>query len=107
MFGDQAEKCRELSLSMTPQFIDMLPLTDLENILPLLLAGLLGRLRTLPFPEPSEEMRLEVLRFLSHLMDIGKERLAPFTSDVVDALAKASTDSCPDAKKECCDIVKK
>jgi len=107
LFSDQAEKCRELSLAMMPQFVDMLPMADLENILPLLLAGLLGRLRTLPFPEQSEELRLEALRFLSHLLDVGKERLAQFTSDVVDALAKALTDSCPDSKKECCEIVKK
>jgi dynein assembly factor 5 len=107
MFADQAEKCRELSLAMAPQFIDMLSMADLENVLPLLLAGLLGRLRNTPFPEPSEELRLEVLRFLSHLVDVGKERLAPFTSDIVDALAKASNDTCPDAKKECCEIVKK
>jgi hypothetical protein len=107
MFADQAEKCRELSLAMMPHFIDMLPIADLENILPLLLAGLLGRLRTLPFPEPSEELRLEALRLLSHLLDIGKDSLGKFTSDIVDALAKASTDSCPDGKKECCEIVKK
>lgn len=107
LFSDQAEKCRELSLAMAPQFVDMLTLADLENILPLLLAGLLGRLRTVPFAETSEELRLELLRFLSHLLDIGKERLAPFTCDICDALAKALTDSCPDSKKECCEIVKK
>jgi dynein assembly factor 5 len=107
MLGDQAEKCRELSLAMMPQFVDMLEMADLENIMPLLLAGLLGRLRVIPFPETSEEMRLEVLKLLSHLLDIAKEKMGPFTSDVVDALAKALTDSCPDAKKECCEIVKK
>jgi len=107
MFGDQAEKCREMALAMAPQFIDMLPAADFENILPLLLSGLLGRLRTVPFPETSEELRLEVLRFLNHLLEVGKEKLSPFTSDVVDALAKSLSDSCPDAKKECCDIVKK
>merc|ERR1719197_1475860 len=52
-------------------------------------------------------MRLECLRFLSHLLDIGKEKLSPFASDVVDAVAKALTDSSPDSKKECCEIVKK
>jgi len=107
MFGDPMEKCRELALVMAPQFIDMVSLIELENILPVLLAGLLGRLRTLPFPEPSEELRHETLKFLSHLIDIGKEKLEPFTSDVVDALAKALTDTCPDCKKECCEIVKK
>jgi len=107
MLSDQAEKCRELSLSMTPQFIDMLTMTDFENILPLVLSGLLTRLRTVPFPETSEELRLECLKFLSHLLDVGKERLTPFTSDITDALSKMLADTCPDAKKECCEIVKK
>jgi len=107
MFGDASEKCRELSLSMGLQFVDMVELAQLENILPLLLSGLLGRLRTLPFPEPTEELRLEVLRFLNHVLDIAKERLGSFTSDIVDTLGKALTDSCPDAKKECCELVKK
>lgn len=107
MFGDQAEKCRELSIAMSMRFVDFVDLADLENVLPLLLSGLLGRLRILPFPEPSEELRLECLRLLSHLFDVCKERLNPFASDVIDALAKALSDTCPDAKKECCDIIKK
>ncbi|CAE7658796.1 Dnaaf5, partial [Symbiodinium pilosum] len=107
MFADQGEKCREVSLSMTQRFADLLPVQDLENILPLLLAALLGRFRSHPFPEQSEELRLEALRLLSHLFDLCKERLSPFASDVLDALSKALTDTCPDAKKECCEITKK
>mmetsp|Transcript_151005 Transcript_151005/g.263102 ORF Transcript_151005/g.263102 Transcript_151005/m.263102 type:complete len:960 (+) Transcript_151005:85-2964(+) len=107
MFSDQSEKCRELSLAMALRFVDFVDLADLENVLPLLLSGLLGRLRILPFPEPSEELRLECLRLLSHLLDVCKERLNPFASDVIDALAKALSDTCPDSKKECCEIVKK
>eukprot|EP00933_Yihiella_yeosuensis_P061402 TRINITY_DN64202_c0_g1_i1.p1 TRINITY_DN64202_c0_g1~~TRINITY_DN64202_c0_g1_i1.p1 ORF type:complete len:954 (+),score=180.88 TRINITY_DN64202_c0_g1_i1:112-2973(+) len=107
MFGDQVEKCRELSISMTLRFVDLLPMSELENILPLLLAALLGRLRSLPFPEQSEELRLEALRLLSHLFDVCKELLNPFASDILDALSKALTDTCPDAKKECCGITKK
>lgn len=107
MFADQVEKCRELSISMTLRFVDIISLDDLDNVLPLLLAALLGRLRSLPFPEQSEELRLEALRLLSHLFDVSKERLCPFASDILDAVSKALTDSCPDAKKECCDITKK
>ncbi|CAE7501345.1 Dnaaf5 [Symbiodinium sp. CCMP2592] len=106
-FADQGEKCREVSLSMTLRFADLLPVQDLENVLPLLLAALLGRFRSHPFPEQSEELRLEALRLLSHLFDLCKERLSPFASDVLDALSKALTDTCPDAKKECCEITKK
>jgi len=107
MFADQGEKCREVSLSMTLRFADLLPVQDLENVLPLLLAALLGRFRSHPFPEQSEELRLEALRLLNHLFDLCKERLSPFASDVLDALSKALTDTCPDAKKECCEITKK
>ncbi|CAK9015368.1 Dynein axonemal assembly factor 5 (HEAT repeat-containing protein 2) [Durusdinium trenchii] len=107
MFADQGEKCREVSLSMTLRFTDLLPVSEVENVLPLLLAALLGRFRSQPFPEQSEELRLEALRVLSHLFDLCKERLNPFASDILDALSKALTDSCPDAKKECCEITKK
>lgn len=107
MLGDSSQKCRELSLAMVPAFVDQLPLPDVENLLPLLLSGLLGRVRQLPFPEQSEEIRLEVLKLVRHLVDLCKERLNPFAGDVIDALAKALTDTCPDSKKECCEIVKK
>eukprot|EP00930_Biecheleria_cincta_P036302 TRINITY_DN24905_c0_g1_i1.p1 TRINITY_DN24905_c0_g1~~TRINITY_DN24905_c0_g1_i1.p1 ORF type:complete len:945 (-),score=179.29 TRINITY_DN24905_c0_g1_i1:397-3231(-) len=107
MYADQGEKCRELSVSMTSRFADIIPVEDLENMLPLLLAALLGRLRSVPFPEQSEELRLEVLRLINHLFEVCKERLDPFASDILDALSKALTDTCPDAKKECCDITKK
>ena len=33
-FADQGEKCRELSLSMTLRLADLLPLQDVENVLP-------------------------------------------------------------------------
>jgi len=107
MFADQTEKCRELAIAMASHFVETVPLADLDNVLPLLLAALLGRLRTLPFPEQSEELRLELLRLLACLLNVGKDRLNPFAGDIVDALAKALTDTCPDAKRECCEIVKK
>eukprot|EP00429_Kryptoperidinium_foliaceum_P064296 CAMPEP_0176064936 /NCGR_PEP_ID=MMETSP0120_2-20121206/32392_1 /TAXON_ID=160619 /ORGANISM="Kryptoperidinium foliaceum, Strain CCMP 1326" /LENGTH=982 /DNA_ID=CAMNT_0017398517 /DNA_START=9 /DNA_END=2954 /DNA_ORIENTATION=+ len=107
LFADQTEKCREVSVSMTSRFVDLVPINDLENILPLLLAALLGRFRVMPFPEPSEELRLEGLRLLSQLFVACKERLSPFAGDIIDGVAKALTDTCPDAKKECCEITKK
>mmetsp|Transcript_65377 Transcript_65377/g.142520 ORF Transcript_65377/g.142520 Transcript_65377/m.142520 type:complete len:938 (+) Transcript_65377:63-2876(+) len=107
LFADQAEKCRELSISMTGRFVDMVSAAELENMLPVLLAALLGRVRTVPFPEQSEELRLEGLKLLNHLFDICKASLDAFASDIIDALAKAATDTCPDAKKECCEIARK
>jgi dynein assembly factor 5 len=106
MFSDTTEKCRELSVRMTRLLVDIIPAEELENMLPLLLAALLGRLRTLPFPEQSEELRLEILQLLRHLFKVSGPSLNPFASDIIDALAKALTDTCPDAKKECCEITK-
>jgi len=104
-FADQGEKCREMSIGMTQRFVDIISTEDLDNVLPLLLSALLGRLNRLPFPESSEELRLQALQLLRHLMNVRKEGIAPFASEVIDAMAKALTDTCPDAKKECCGIV--
>lgn len=107
MFADQTEKCRELSMAMTSRFVDLISVDELNNLLPLLLSALLGRFRTLPFPEQSEELRVEALHILKHLFDTCQNRLNPFAGEILDALAKALTDTCPDAKKECCEITKK
>ena len=102
LFGEASEKCRELSLSMTRRFIVVVPLESLANLLPLLLSALLGWFRQLPFPEQSEELRLEALQLLDVLFDLCTVRLAPFAGDIVDAISKALSGTCPDAKKECC-----
>jgi hypothetical protein len=107
LFADQTEKCRELAITMTLRYSDLITVDDLENLLPLLLAALLGRFRALPFPEQSEELRLEALKLLGHLLNLCGEKMSPFASEIVDALSKALTDTCPDAKKECCESIKK
>lgn len=107
LYADASEKCRELSLAMTLAFFDDAPPEDLENILPILLSALLARVRTLPFPEQSEEIRLEVLKVLNKAVDTCTTRLNQYSHDVLDGIAKALTDTCPDAKKECCNLVKK
>jgi len=63
-------------------------------------------LRTLPFPEQSEELRLELVNLLGRVFEIGQERLEPFANDVIDGIAKALSDNCPDTKKKCCELVK-
>jgi dynein assembly factor 5 len=107
LIADQSEKCRELAMSMTLRYTDLISLDELDNVLPLLLSALLSRLNRLPFPEQSEELRLEALKLLSHIFDVSKERLNPFASEILEAVSNALTDTSPDAKKECCEIVKK
>mmetsp|Transcript_67203 Transcript_67203/g.161006 ORF Transcript_67203/g.161006 Transcript_67203/m.161006 type:complete len:949 (+) Transcript_67203:80-2926(+) len=107
LFSDAGDKSRETSLALVASFVTDLDLESLENMLPLLLRALLDRINTVPFPEQSEEMRLEVLHLLSQLFDKCETKLDPFAANIIDAVAKALTDTCPDAKKECCDIIKK
>lgn len=107
LFADPGEKCRETAISLVASLVEDLAPENLENLLPLLLAALLARFRSLPFPEQSEEIRLELLHLLRSLMDKGKEFIASYAGDIIDGLAKALTDTCPDAKKECCEIIRK
>jgi len=105
LLSDQGEKCRELSLDLLDFFLKKLSSEDLKDLLPLLLAGVLQRIRHLPFPEPSEELRLEVLRVIGTLFDVAGKAIAPYTHDVADGLSKALTDTCPDSKKTCCSLI--
>jgi len=105
LLADPGEKCRELSLDLLGDFIAQLSYDQLSDLLPLLLAAVLGRIRALPFPEQSEEIRLEILTLIETIFNTAKELIIPFTHDIVDALAKALTDNCPDAKKKCCALV--
>lgn len=54
----------------------------LNDTLPLILAAVLGRLRTLPFPETSEELRFRFLELLSAL--VKKKDVGAYSHDMFD-----------------------
>merc|ERR1719163_111109 len=60
--SDSIEKCRELALQIVKELCAQLPERDVVDVLPLLLAAVVQRFRTTPFPEESEELRLELLQ---------------------------------------------
>eukprot|EP00392_Amoebophrya_sp_AT5.2_P005213 g5222.t1 len=71
-FGDATEKVREVSLTLVTYLVletKIVAGEALTDVLPLLLAALLGRFRVIPFPESSEELRF---RFLEFLVDLTK-----------------------------------
>ena len=70
VFAQARKLSRELFSS---EFIDVVRLESLANSLPLLLSALLGRIRTLPFPEQCEELSLEALQLLSVLFGLRRE----------------------------------
>jgi len=105
LLSDQGEKCRELSIELLSDFLSEITHNQLNDLLPLVLSAVLGRICTQPFPEQSEEIRVEILELIEKICELAKELIIPFTHDVVDALANALHDSCPDAKKKCCSLV--
>jgi len=105
LFGDATEKARELSLEFVGKVLPLLGEVDLNNVLPVLLAALVQRLNKLPWPEQSEVIRVCVLELLLEVIKLVPECCKKFGHDLLDAIAKASTDPNPDAKQVCCNIV--
>ncbi|CAD7936494.1 unnamed protein product [Amoebophrya sp. A120] len=107
-FGDGMEKVREVALGLTMHLIVETKIVTgevLNDVLPLLLAALLGRFRVLPFPESSEELRFRFLECLVELTKLPGLDVSPYSHDLFDGLSKALTDSFPDAKKQACALI--
>ena len=103
--SDPVEKCRELSIQICKEYAKMNALCD-GQIEKDTLAVINTRLGKTPLPEPAEEIRLLLLELLLIILQkTSKECFSPVIGDVLNILAKASTDPFPDAKKACCDCI--
>jgi dynein assembly factor 5 len=103
--ADSIEKCRELALAILKDLLVTLPERDCLDVLPLVLAAIVQRFKKLPFPEESEELRLELLEFLRAVVKRFATHLAVYSHDLLDALAKALTDASPETKRVACELV--
>jgi dynein assembly factor 5 len=103
--SDSIEKCRELALQILKEFVKVLSERDLLDVLALLLAAIVQRFKTLPFPEESEEIRLELLELLRAIVRRLASHLGVYSHDLLDALAKAMTDPSPETKRVGCELV--
>ncbi|CCI41676.1 unnamed protein product [Albugo candida] len=111
--SDPIEKCRELSLQMIGHFIEKRVVTCTQENLQDLTNLLHVRLGKVPYPEPTEEIRLLLLRLYTEYMRQSALQepsisLKDVISNLSNALGKAALDPYPDVKKavsECVIVV--
>ena len=104
--ADPVEKCRELSLKILAKAIYSFP-SIADEIRTDILLTLCNRLDEVPYPEPTEELRLQILELMSKFTQNSqfdlclKENINKFLSTI----GKALLDSFPSAKRESADIL--
>ncbi len=80
-----------------PSLVPVVP--DASAFLPLIMPVVVSRLGTQEITEPSEELRLTLVSFLSSLVDLCGAKMAPYLSDMVCVLQRTLTDPYPEVKK--------
>ena len=72
---------------------------DITVYLPLVMPVLAVRLGTPEITEPSEELRLNYVTFLSSVVDICTAKMAPYLTDMISILQRTLVDPSPEVKK--------
>jgi dynein assembly factor 5 len=103
-FSDPVEKCRELAIEIITKLCLSHP-EQLSGSLALLLPVLVSRLGLEKIPEPSEELRLQLLHLLSSLVEVCSTEMTPYLDDVILILQHTIVDPYPESKKESCQCV--
>ena len=65
IYDDKIEKLRELAIEITLKMIERFELLDEAQVI---LSGVIARMDKIPFPEPSEEVRIEFLDLLDQML---------------------------------------
>ena len=98
---DPVEKVREGALELLGAALSAAPRP--HDLLPRVVPAVRARLAAHPSPEPSEEVRLALLRFLTaHVLAPARGGGAGFAGDVAPALCHALADPFAEAKREAC-----
>ncbi|CAI5745307.1 unnamed protein product [Peronospora destructor] len=103
--SDVVEKCRERALTLLLFLCERGALESSDMTLKEIVALANARLGKLPYPEPTEEMRLLILQLLHAFLKqfaAVKDRLTSLRdviTELANALGKTAVDPFPDAKK--------
>ncbi|KAL5484058.1 hypothetical protein EMCRGX_G020494 [Ephydatia muelleri] len=98
VFSDQVEGCREQAVAMVTDLSATVP--DVSLFLPLIMPVVVARLGTQEITEPSEELRLSLVSFLSSLVERCRAQTIPYLSDITCILQRTLVDPYPEVKKE-------
>ena len=105
--ADPVEKCRELSLSLLQACFRVASPSLSSEVVLRVVRSLCERVGEVPFLEPAEELRLQVLELVAAVLQHPAAAAAyPQAADLVlAALAKALTDTFPSAKRAGAELV--
>lgn len=98
--SDPVEKCRELSVILVKDFLQLVPEPD--EHLPYIIPILVQRLGQQEIMESSEEMRLQLVGLLSDIVEFSGKKMAAYLDDCIQILSKTIVDPYPEVKKESC-----
>ncbi len=100
LVSDPTEKCRELTICFLSKSMDKV--TDATEYLPMIIPVLTLRLGQQELTEPSEELRLELVQWLSKIVQISQQKMSLYLDDLVRILQRTIVDPYPEVKKESC-----
>ena len=103
---DAVEKCRETSLQVLGKCLDNCAADIPSSTLSQLIVVLSGRINDSPFPEGTEELRLQVTELIHKILKLPKVVLDQGCIDVlVGAMIRALQDPFPSAKRACSELI--
>lgn len=105
ILSDPIEKCRELTILLIFESVDSLARP--QDILHLLIPVIVQRLGQQEINEPSEELRLELVKCLTKLIEISGKSVSMFLDDLIKILQQTIVDPYPEVKKESCKCASK
>lgn len=95
---DPIEKCREISMKILETMVTRVD--DLYQFLPNLMPLYTARLGQLQVVEPSEEIRIQMIKTLNNVVVRTGNSFSPFTEETVNILARTCQDSFQNIRKE-------
>ncbi|KAK2189217.1 hypothetical protein NP493_113g03034 [Ridgeia piscesae] len=100
VLSDPVEKCRDLSLCFMADCLQVVP--EPYNFLSFIIPVVVQRLGQQDIVEPSEELRLSLVKLLLLLVESCKKKMGPYVDDMVKILQRTIIDPYPEVKKESC-----
>ncbi|KAJ3355712.1 HEAT repeat-containing protein 2 [Entophlyctis luteolus] len=102
-FSEPVEACRESSIGIVDALVSKSD--DLLSVLPHLIPAISSRLAQPDIVEPSEEIRLLLVRLLLAIVEKTKQVFGPGVDETVKILNKTLTDPFPEVRKESCSLI--
>ena len=107
LYQDSVEKCRELSYKLTYKALETIPsLLEGGDALMSILKGLCNRINEVPFLEPAEELRLQIVDIIYLMIDKHINiNVEIFIDTLILTLSKSLLDNFPSVKRRGAELV--